>query len=53
MVEGVEVTSIVVVVVNGIRLDDILLDAEVELVVEDEVLVKPNMDLKQWVQVKD
>ena len=40
MVEGVEVTSIVKVVVDVRMLDDMLLDAGVELVVEDEVLVK-------------
>lgn len=48
------------VVVDGTRLDDILLNAEVELVVEDEVLVKPNTVVKsvtivfqRWIQVED
>lgn len=49
--EGVEVTSIVRVVVDGTMLDDTLLDAEVELVVEDEVLLKPNTVVKSVTMV--
>jgi hypothetical protein len=50
-VEGVEVMSIVKVVVDGTMLDEILLDAEVELVVEDEVLVEPNTVVKSVMMV--
>ena len=48
---GIEVTSIVKVVVDVSVPDGILLGVEVELVVEDEVLVEPNTVLKSVTMV--